>query len=1608
MLGKSNCFRLLAAAGLAGMAGFAPAQAQTIDFEAPIYVADKTMADVDGWTKPTDLPIGSTENFKILSASANKFTRSLTNGTGSIYRAFPDRGGVLDLRWRWRANGDSVHLCFGAEGNGGSLKISARAVACLDPSGGFEAQGLNTVGVSETWLKQTWYYMRMVMDPSLNKYTLYIANDSLRTDERVAVTTSTMNGVGPLGRVLIRNENGSGAVDLDDISWEASSIWLGESDSNWTTGKNWSAGAVPDSLTHVIFNETSAKSCYLDKNGTVKSITMASPWKGTLNLGGSVLNVLGKADFTGGSYAGQPAGFVRLLNPKAQSVIGAESGRPAPPLRHEGAGLLRLDVRALFGSSLVQAQGRFDFNGFDVYLNGDLTVRNGQPNTFLNLDGRAIAVGHSARLDGTSKDTLLGLASSVVGGGTLKGWSLTPSDTLIARFAVIGNSKVGSIATGYAFGSSDAGGNTGWVFAAPPAILAAPKDVNAKPGETATFRISVASKLPATYQWLRDDKDIPGAVDSGYTLGKLTLAGNGAAFSCRVTNAAGSATSAAARLVVTFPAPTPIPGPQEFADSLKVLLSPSVPGAKIYCSKNGAAFLEAAGAFMLTDSTTLRAYAVLGADTSAVGTWNYPKHQLPQVETPLLSPESMTFIDSQLVTLTPVTDGSSIHYTLDHSDPDSIKGLYAGPFMVKTTTVVSARAFKAGYRASKIVTNIYVRKGQDTSTLARPHATPAGGTFTDSMLVTLTPPDTALDATLYYTFAGGGLLKYYAPFNVRGTGTLKVIASKGSLISDTAFFAFTRRLEAPTATPKSRSFPDTLRIALTPKAPGESIFYTWDGTDPSGAKAKPYGGTPILLDSSATLKAISVKGQDTSAVLSETYTLIADTPQVSYRGGDYSSKIQLQLQASTPRAVIYYTLDGTTPGPENGRQPYTSAFSLDTTATLKAVAITGHGATLQRSPLLVENYTFIVPGRRILNPGQRLDLSSNYSLTSPLTGASQVIVDVLKVDSLNAIKGFRDIQFAIRLSLPEGSSAFPIVTFAAPNGEPRSLYGLVPPSTVTYITDADSRDITAPGTYFLAVDTLAPQITLSGETFAADDSTRAVFTVQDNVSNLVLDLERTDIPARNISGKAIGSPEIVTAVLRNPAGSIQPLTIRISVDDHHQKASYPAEPGAYHFLAQKASGPVRTPAVFKIGSDPANLWDFISLPLAVDPPLTLTQLRKNNAAPGLEAALWDQASGKYRFLADDERMTPGAALWMAAPASMASMTFPTLATSPRMETGTYHLTLHKGWNQVANPTLATMYWPVSRMLPDIYDQSPLKGLHGYDALTRQYVLSDSLSPWRGYFAYYKGGRDTVIELRFQPLPAAAPKLAGGKAAAATGLSLTFNLDGLPALRLGASAQAQDGIGYEDEPRPPSQNDRGQNDGQNDQGAQVWSARAGSRLETDVMHWSPGALYAWRVVAGVTATTGASTGSLRLPEGYAAWAVSRQRGLRFPLREGEALPLAPGFTDSLDVYAGPAAELDARLAPIPMSVDAFRLTVSSAPGTFSFSLRLPQAARIHWTLWSIDGRIRDAGNINLPEGIYAMVRGASGSGFPSGMYVLSLDWAGQPALAGRLTRKIAIP
>ncbi len=118
------------------------------------------------------------------------------------------------------------------------------------------------------------------------------------------------------------------------------------------------------------------------------------------------------------------------------------------------------------------------------------------------------------------------------------------------------------ISRGIGTGFPDTG--TGQVFkiqhatSAAPTITTPPANALVTVGAPANFSVAVTGTAPFTYQWQRDNTNIPGATSATYRLPTASLADSGAKFRVTVTNAFGTATSLSSTLSVTTDLP-PIP-----------------------------------------------------------------------------------------------------------------------------------------------------------------------------------------------------------------------------------------------------------------------------------------------------------------------------------------------------------------------------------------------------------------------------------------------------------------------------------------------------------------------------------------------------------------------------------------------------------------------------------------------------------------------------------------------------------------------------------------------------------------------------------------------------------------------------------------------------------------------------------------------------------------------------------------------------------------------------------------------------------------------------------------------------------------------------------------
>ncbi len=151
----------------------------------------------------------------------------------------------------------------------------------------------------------------------------------------------------------------------------------------------------------------------------------------------------------------------------------------------------------------------------------------------------------------------------------------------------------------------------------------------------------------------------------------------------------------------------------------------------------------------------------------------------------------------------------------------------------------------------------------------------------------------------------------------------------------------------PAATPTfsvlSGTYTSPQTVSISDTTPGAVIYYTLDGSSPTVCSAK-YTAA-LAIDQTTTVTAVAVASGYANSAASATYTINLPTavaPVFTPAAGVYASIQSVQIASTTPGAVIYYTLDGSTP--TTGSARYTAAVTISQTTTVKAIA-TAYGYT---------------------------------------------------------------------------------------------------------------------------------------------------------------------------------------------------------------------------------------------------------------------------------------------------------------------------------------------------------------------------------------------------------------------------------------------------------------------------------------------------------------------------------------------------------------------------------------------------------------------------------------------------------------------------------------
>ena len=271
----------------------------------------------------------------------------------------------------------------------------------------------------------------------------------------------------------------------------------------------------------------------------------------------------------------------------------------------------------------------------------------------------------------------------------------------------------------------------------------------------------------------------------------------------------------------------------------------------------------------------------------------------PIVATPTIS-GTESFLAFTTVTLGCATDGATIYYTTDNSDPKTsgTKQTYSAPFDLTATTTVRAIAELSGdwsnEAPSKTFTKATVLTVAEAIAAIPNKDDVVNNQYVEGIVCTAGTSVNASGQMTYYISADGTeatRLQIYLGKNLNNTDFTAVsdlaIGDRVTVFGQLKNFNNTPEMNsgnylvskaapavaAPTFSPDGGGFMGETDVTITCATAGNIIYYTLDGTTPS--KSSNVYSEPIHLNATTTITAVAYVGDDASLVIAKTFTLTA-------------------------------------------------------------------------------------------------------------------------------------------------------------------------------------------------------------------------------------------------------------------------------------------------------------------------------------------------------------------------------------------------------------------------------------------------------------------------------------------------------------------------------------------------------------------------------------------------------------------------------------------------------------------------------------------------------------------------------------------------------------
>ncbi len=144
---------------------------------------------------------------------------------------------------------------------------------------------------------------------------------------------------------------------------------------------------------------------------------------------------------------------------------------------------------------------------------------------------------------------------------------------------------------------------------------------------------------------------------------------------------------------------------------------------------------------------------------------------------------------------------------------------------------------------------------------------------------------------------------------------------------------------APAFSPAEGTYATPQTVTLSTATEGAEIRYTTDGSAPTPTSGTLYSAG-LAVSASTTVRAIAYKnGWNDSPVSSASYTITGSVARVQFSpaAGAFDAPVSVTLSTDTSGAEIWYTTDGSEPGPSKGTK-YSAPVQIAESATITAMA----------------------------------------------------------------------------------------------------------------------------------------------------------------------------------------------------------------------------------------------------------------------------------------------------------------------------------------------------------------------------------------------------------------------------------------------------------------------------------------------------------------------------------------------------------------------------------------------------------------------------------------------------------------------------------------------